>query len=142
MALIAEVKDLLKFDNYHRDKRDNKLDLLGVAEAHILWKTQLGHYVQGHIQMPPESASVGQDGICQLGNWIKGSEFEPFRELPEFHQLREAHCQFHQSGEIVMNNLRSGDLHTAGEVFRKEYSQSLRGIINALTVLSKRLQQS
>ena len=142
MTLIAEVKDFLKLDNYHRAERSNKLDLLGVAEAHILWKTQLGHYVQGHIRMPPESPSVGQDGICQLGNWIKGSEFEQFRELPEFHQLREAHCQFHQSGEIVMNNLRSGDLHTAGEVFRKEYSQSLRDIIKALTGLSKHLQQS
>lgn len=142
MTLIAEVKDFLKLDNYHRAERSNKLDLLGVAEAHILWKTQLGHYVQGHIRMPPESPSVGQDGVCLLGNWIKGIEFEQFRELPEFHQLREAHSQFHQSGEIVMNNLRSGDLHTAGEVFRKEYSQSLRDIIKALTGLSKHLQQN
>jgi hypothetical protein len=141
MALFAGMKDFFGFDYYHKRNLRERLNLLGVAEAHILWKTRLGHHIQGNIREPLEAALVGQDHICQLGSWINGKEFEPFRELPEFTQLSEAHLQFHQLGRLIVERLKVGDRSGAETIFRTEYNQSLRRTILALTEINKHLQE-
>lgn len=141
MALFAGMKDFFGFDHYHQRNLRDKLNLIGVAEAHILWKTRLGHHIQGNIREPLEAALVGQDSVCQLGRWISGQEFAPFRELPEFTQLSEAHQQFHQLGRLIIERLKMGDRSGAESIFKNEYSQSLRRTIQALTEINKHLHQ-
>lgn len=141
MALLAGMKDFFGFDYYHKRNLRERLNLLGVAEAHILWKTRLGHHVQGNIREPLEAALVGQDSFCQLGNWINGPEFAQFRDLTEFQQLDEAHRQFHQLGRVIVEKLKVGDRNGAETIFRNEYNQSLRRTIQALTEINKLLQQ-
>lgn len=141
MALIAGMKEFLGLDYYRKREMRDKLDLLGAAEAHILWKTRLWHHIQGTIREPLESALIGQAGVCHLGNWIRVQELEPFRGLPAFEQLSEAHLQFHQFGEIIVKKLKLGDRGGAEAVFKSDYSQSLRRIIQALTEINKHLQE-
>ncbi|MCR4298356.1 MAG: CZB domain-containing protein, partial [Gallionella sp.] len=107
----------------------------------ILWKARLGHHVRGSIREPLESALVGQDGICQLGNWINGSAFEPLRGSAIYQQLHDAHRQFHQMGALIIERLEAGDHSDAERIFVNEYSQSLRHIIQSLVAINKILQE-
>ena len=141
MEMLAGVKDFLGVNYARKRELRGGLNLVAAAEAHILWKTRLGHHVQGNIRESLESAPIGQDGICQLGSWINGSVLEPFCE-PEVHQqLSEAHRQFHQFGALIIERLKAGDRSGAAEIFRNEYNQSLRQIIQALTEINKHLQE-
>ena len=137
--MLANMKEFIGKDGYRKRVMRDRLNLLAAAEAHVLWKSRLGHHVQGDIRESLESAPLGQDGICQLGNWINGSVFEPFCELDEFKQLNEAHQQFHRFGELIVEKLKEGDRSGAGAIFNNEYSQSLRSIIQSLTELNKHL---
>ena len=83
---------------------------------------------------------VGQGGFCQLGCWITGPELEPFRELPDFALLSEAHQQFHHIGTLIVEKIKAGERAAAREIFRNEYNQALRTIIQALTGISKHVQ--
>ncbi|MDZ4202044.1 MAG: CZB domain-containing protein [Gallionella sp.] len=141
MTLLSGVKDFLGFDHYRKQDLRERLNLIGVAETHILWKIRLGHHVHGGTQEPLETALVGQDAICLLGNWIRGGEFEAFHGLPAFQQLRDAHQKFHDIGELIVCKLREGDSQIAAALFEGEYTQSLRDIIHALTVINKHLQE-
>lgn len=137
MALLAGVKDFFGFDEARASRKE--LNLLGAAEAHILWKARLGHHIEGNIREPLEHVLVGQSGFCQLGCWISGPELEPFRELPEFDQLKESHRQFHQFGGLIVEKLKAGERSAAREIFRNEYNQALRAIIQALTGINRHL---
>ncbi|HYR05055.1 MAG TPA: CZB domain-containing protein [Gallionella sp.] len=142
MALsITGVKDFLGIDRFRKRELSGRFNLIAAAEAHILWKTRLGHHVQGNIRESLESAPLGQDGVCQLGSWINGSVLEPFCE-PEVHrQLSEAHKQFHQLSVLIIERLKAGDHSDAAAIFKNEYNQSLRHIIQALTEINKHLQE-
>ena len=140
MSLLIGVKDFLGINRFQKRELRGRLNLVAAAEAHILWKTRLGHHVQGNIRESLESAPLGQDGICQLGSWINGSVLEPFCELEVHQQLSEAHQRFHQFGGLIVAKLRAGDRDGAAAVFRDEYCQSLRNTIQALTEINKCLQ--
>ncbi len=141
MALLTGVKDFFGGDRSSKRELHRRLNLVAVAEAHILWKTRLGHHVQGNIRESLDSAPLGQDGICQLGSWINGSVLEPFCDIEVHRQLSEAHKQFHHSGGAIIEKLKAGDRSAAAAIFRNEYSQSLRHIIQALTEINKHLQE-
>ena len=138
---MTGVKDFFGVNRSQKRELRSRLNLVAAAEAHILWKTRLGHHVQGNIRESLDSAPLGQDGICQLGSWINGSVLEPFCELEVHQQLSEAHHQFHQFGVLIIERLKAGDRNGAAAIFRNEYNQSLRHIIQALTEINKRLQE-
>lgn len=139
MVLSSGVKDFLGANSKKRELR-NRFNLVAVAETHILWKTRLGHHVEGNIRESLDSSPLGQDGICQLGSWINNSALKPHCD-PEVHrQLSEAHEQFHRFGLLVIERLKASDRKGAAAIFGNEYSQSLRRIIQALTAINKGLQ--
>ncbi len=137
--MLANMQEFIGKDGYRKRIMRDRLNLLAAAEAHVLWKNRLGHHVRGDSRESIEAAPLGQDGICQLGNWINGSVFEPFCNLDEFKQLIEAHQQFHHFGDKVIEMLKAGDRSGAGAIFNNEYSQSLRSIIQSLTEINKQL---
>ena len=139
MTQLTGVMDFLGI-NQQRESRGS-LNLVAAAEAHVLWKTRLGHHVAGNLREPLESAPLGQDGICQLGNWINGSVLKPFCKPELLQQLSMAHQQFHQLGANIVELLKSGDRKGAAAVFDNEYSQSLRDIIVVLAKINKRQQE-
>ena len=144
MALLSGMsgmKDVFGFDYFCRRDMGERLNLIAAAEAHVLWKTRLGHHVRGSIREPLESALIGQDGVCQLGGWINGSVFDPIRDMDVYRQLNEAHRQFHQLGADIVDRLKAGDRSGAEAIFTNEYSQSLRRIIQSLTEINRLLQE-
>lgn len=142
MALLSGAKDFFGFDQYHKRDMLDRLNLLGAVEAHVLWKTRLGHHVQGDIREPLESALVGQDGVCHLGNLINDPVFQPFHGSDAYQRLSEAHRQFHESAAAIIENLQEGDRSGADAIFRNEYSRALRNIIESLTGINRLLQES
>ena len=143
---VIEVKEMFtndssSFTNYRRHDMRTRLNLVAAAEAHVLWKTRLGRNLQEGACEPLESVMVGQDGVCQLGGWISGSVFEPFRELDVYQRLSESHRQFHELGRGIVEKLKVGDRGGAEAVFNNEYSLSLHGIVQSLTEINKLLQE-
>ncbi len=140
MALMAEVKSFMGL-NVNPASYD-ELNLLAAAEAHILWKARLGHHIEGHLREPLEMMLVGQGGFCQLGYWIDGPELKPFREMPEYAQLKEAHRLFHHLGGLIVEKIKSGERGDAREIFRNEYNQALHAVIQALTGINRHMQMN
>lgn len=141
MALSVGMKGFFGLGAQPKSELRSRLNLVAAAEAHILWKTRLGHHVHGTLSEPLESAPVGQDGICQLGSWINGSAFDSFRGTEVYRQLSEAHQQFHQMGALIIERLREGDRNDAEKIFMNEYSQALRHTIQSLIEINKILQE-
>ncbi|HEX5337920.1 MAG TPA: CZB domain-containing protein [Gallionella sp.] len=135
------MRDFFGFDYYHRSDMGERLNLIAAAEAHVLWKTRLGHHVNGSVREPLESALVGQDGVCQLGNWINGAAFMPFRDMDAYKELNDAHRQFHDLGVEIVAKLKAGDRCGAESLFKHEYSAALRRIIQSLTEINKQLRE-
>lgn len=142
MTPLPSIKDFFGFDAYRRREVRDRMNLLGAAEAHILWKTRLGQHIQGSLREPLETSLIGQDNLCQLGHWIRGSEFEPFRGLPEFERLGDAHHRFHRFGDSIIEKLRSGDREGAEMLFRGPYNHALRQIIQALTEINRHFEEA
>jgi len=141
MAVSVGMQDFFGLGIQLKREMRSRLNLVAAAEAHILWKTRLGHHVHGNIREPLESAPVGQDGICQLGSWINGSVFEPLRGSNVYQQLSDAHQQFHQMGALIIEKLKAGDRSGAEKIFLNEYSLALRHIIQSLIDINKILQE-
>ena len=141
MTLLNKMTGFLNIGTpLKRDMRD-RINLIAAAEQHVLLKAHLGHHVYGRTRDALDSSIYGHDGLCQLGSWINGSVLEPFCELEVRQQLSESHQQFHQFGALIIERLKAGDRSGAAAIFRSEYNQSLRRIIQALTEINKRLQE-
>jgi len=142
MALISGVKDF--FGGNYDYKRDThkKLNLLGVAEAHIVLKSRLWHHIQGGAHESLEAALFDHSGACQLGNWINGNELGHLCGVQEFEQLNEAHRQFHRLGTLIVEKLKAGDRGGASEIFKDGYNTSLRNMIQSLTWLNRHLYEN
>ena len=141
MSLLAGIKNMLGANNA-RKAGSHKPDLVTAAETHILWRARLGHHIRGTIPESLNAAPLGQDGICLLGSWIRGSVLKPFCEPDMHQQLKEAHQNFHHSGNLIIERLKAGDRAGAEALFHDEYTPSLRGIIIALTAINKQLHNA
>lgn len=117
-------------------------NLVGAAEQHVLWKNRLGHHIQGHLNEALDSGLVGQGGICQLGSWIKGSEFHSLRRTQAYRELDFAHASFHDFGAAIVEKLNQGDRAGADVIFKNEYTLAMQHIIQALTKINQLLGQS
>ena len=118
-----------------------QLNLVGAAEQHVLWKNRLGHHIQGHLNEALDSGLVGQDGICQLGAWIKGSELHALCGTPAYCELDSAHALFHEFGADIIRRLEQGDHAEADSIFKNEYSLAMQHIVQALTKINQLLQE-
>lgn len=141
MALMASMKSFFEVGTQRKFDGSGRLNLLAVAEVHVLWKARLGHHVRGSECEMLDRNQVGQGGVCQLGNWIEGSELQPYRDFPEFRDLSRAHWEFHQAGGRVIRHLEAGERDQAELVFNGQYSAALRTMIRSLTELNAKLEQ-
>ncbi len=137
MTLLNKMTGFLNIGAPLKNDMRDRVNLITAAEQHVLLKSHLGHHVYGRSREPLDSSIYGHNGLCQLGGWINGWVFEPFRGSDVYKQLSHAHQQFHELGISIIEKLQAGDSGGAEEVFRNEYSQSLRQIIQALTEINK-----
>jgi hypothetical protein len=138
--MLSGTKNFLSLDFYRNSAMKERLNLIGAAEQHVLWKTRLGHHVRGTIREPLESALIGQDNICQLGVWINGSEFGHLHGSESYTALHAAHRQFHAMGDAIVERLQAGDRDGAEVLFNNGYSLAMTRIITALTAINRMVQ--
>lgn len=117
----------------------DRLNLFGLAEAHVQWKTRMGHYVEGRLCESYEAVMVGQNGICQLGSIINGSALVSFHHTAEFRSLREAHRDFHVYGDLVLERLQMGERMGAKAAYYELYVPALHRLIEALAIIQRQL---
>ena len=118
-----------------------KLDLVGAAEQHVLWKNRLGHHIKGDLEEDLEEVQVGQSGICQLGAWLKGAELHALRDTQAFRELDIAHAVFHEFGSDIVKQLKQGNRTEAASIYRNEYNLAMQHIVQALTKINQLLQE-
>ncbi len=140
MCELTVENEAIGFDCCSKRGMRDRLNIIAAAEAHLAWKNRLGKYVQGLSHELLERESLGQDGVCQLGNLIDGAVFIGLRESDEYWKLRTAHLQFHQLAAVVVEKLQLNDRVAAAALFDNEYSVALRDTLQALSKVNRLLQ--
>lgn len=117
------------------------IEFVGVAESHVLLFSRLKHYVHG------ESEEDGDDFVegarqCELGVWLHGEGLKRFGHLQTFWHLRDIHEKFHDEAEAVLCHLGAGSWVAAEQMCKREFSQSLRRILIALTELNEAIKKA
>lgn len=124
---LGEVPPVLRKAN----ENGNKMNFVGAAEAHVLLFGQLKDFVHGEMRGLGVNVAHG----CEIERWLDLVEHTDVAQLQAYAQLREAHHEFHGYALALMEQAEMGDL-VAAEVIRKSgLSQSLRGLLVALTEL-------
>ncbi len=131
--------DAVGFDCCCKRGLRDRMNIIAAAEAHLVWKNRLGNHVRGISFEPLGAATLGQDGVCQLGNLINSSALLAFHDMPEYDQLRDAHEQFHQLSCEVVDKLNAGDRDAAATLFENGYSTALRVMLESLSKMNRSL---
>jgi len=87
------------------------MDFDDAVAVHLKWKDRLALCIGAGSGECPQSATIGEDDLCELGNWIYG-EGSRFRALPGYQDLVTAHARFHACAAEVVTRIEAGD--TAG----------------------------
>ncbi|NNM80423.1 MAG: CZB domain-containing protein [Gallionella sp.] len=140
-GLGVNKKTIFPVDVLRKSQMREQLNLVGAAEQHVLWKNRMGHHVQGHLNEALDSGLVGQDGICQLGAWIKGSELHALSHTQAYRELDFAHDLFHEFGAGIIEKLNQGDHAGAHQLYKNQYSLAMQHIVGALTKINRLLQE-
>jgi len=84
------------------------MDFDDAVAVHLKWKDRLALCVDAGSGACPQSATIGEDDLCELGNWIYG-EGSRFRALPGYQDLVAAHARFHACAADVVTRVEAGD---------------------------------
>ena len=138
----GHAKNYSRFYTPTKTSARELLNLIAAAEQHVLWKLQLGHHVHGRTTDALELSAIGQDGVCQLGNWIHGHALQDFRDTSAYRELSFAHSLFHDFGAAIVEKLSEGDRDGAIEIYKNEYSLAMQHIIQSLTNINRLMRES
>ncbi len=116
------------------------IDLLPVAESHVLFFSRLKHYVKGESE-DEDGDFVEQAQHCELGAWLQGEGARRFGHLQEFGHLRDIHEKFHSEALTVASYLDAGSWIAAEQLCKGEFSQSLRRVLIMLTELNEAIKK-
>ena len=115
------------------DAGDVSMRLNDAVAAHMIWKTRLRLFLDGHGEKL-EAAAVAMDHACDLGKWIYG-DGKRYAHLPAFGELRGAHARFHRAaGDVVsqhaQGNKRSAErMLGAGGAFAEASTETVKAIM-------------
>jgi hypothetical protein len=74
-------------------------------EAHAQWLSRLREFIYGAGEMSVSEAA--SDEACELGRWLR-EEAKPFKDLPEYRAVHDAHVAFHRRASLVVALAASG----------------------------------
>lgn len=122
-----------------RGRQLDRMNFAAAAEAHVMWKNRLAQHVYGISSEPLGAASVGQDGVCQLGMLLNGRAFDNLFPEDECSRLKEEHELFHQLSAEVVERLQSNDREAAIILFENDYSAVLCGLLQSLSRMNRQM---
>ena len=106
-------------------------------EAHLAWKRRLIDVLAGKAEQWPNDDEVGKDTRCTLGQWIHGTGWERYGNLPSFVELRDAHARFHGLAREVVEHARAGRRVEATRLLDGEFQRTSGDIIARIKHLSE-----
>ncbi|MDD2720050.1 MAG: CZB domain-containing protein [Gallionella sp.] len=120
-----------------RGRQLERMNFAAAAEAHVAWKNRLGQHVYGTSTEPLGAASLGQDGVCQLGTLLHGRACDSLFTAEECGQLKEEHALFHQLSAEVVERLMANDREAAVSLFENDYSAVLCSLLQSLSRMNQ-----
>lgn len=119
---------------------NEKLDLMGVIQAHLRWKQRLSDYIDGSSDEDLKPDEVSRDDACILGQWIYGHGKDEYGDSECFQELVKIHADFHQLAGEVVRLVDQGDIHAALLLLNKgDYAATSQRIKYKLARLSQEL---
>lgn len=106
------------------------IDLVAVAESHVLVFGRMRELVHGELPVTPALAALRRD--CRLESWLKEEGAFYFSRLKSFGHLREVHDEFHVHMADVLDKVASGAWSAAEQVRKSELSRALHLLLLAL----------
>lgn len=89
------------------------LNMKAALDAHVAWTHRLEGKLNGDNPEELDVATVASDCDCKLGKWIHSSAKQQFGDVPEYHQLRETHADFHRKAGEILNNVGNSESELA-----------------------------
>lgn len=117
------------------DKQDlNGLTIIEAIKAHEAWIQKLELTLKGQNPEEYDPDIVSADHLCKLGSWLYG-DGEVLSSHDEYHQLKEAHKEFHQVAGGILKNHKNGKFAAAIMALRKDLVEASKKVKVALVKL-------
>lgn len=121
--------------NSARNHREQP-DVLAALLAHVRWKKQLLHYIEGSAEEMEPEAVRGESG-CALGQWIHGAGGVFYGDSARFEELRDLHKEIHHHAAEIVRAVLQGECDQALNQFRNgSYAKASRRINTLLARIS------
>lgn len=104
--------------------------------AHIKWKVRLAQFIDGTSQERLLSATVAQDDLCELGQWLRG-EGARYASLPHYRELIEKHAHFHRCAAEVVRKVENRDRAGAKVALGGAFAAASKETVQAIMALKK-----
>lgn len=124
-----------------RETIRSEINIFECIDAHMKWKGRLQSYLDGTSKEQLDPMVICRDDQCVLGKWIHGPALNYFHNDEGFHKLRSDHANFHFVAGSVVKKMQDGDRSGSDALFKHDYAQASREVIQDLTELNKELQQ-
>ncbi len=108
--------------------------------AHIKWKIRLRQFIDGEGTEQLESASVCQDNLCALGQWICQGEGVQHKDLPQYADLCTKHTNFHRCAAEVVKKVEAHDKAAALSILNQEFPVAAKDTVTAIMSLKKEVE--
>lgn len=105
-------------------------------QAHTGWRVKLAVYLK-HPDGTINSAEVGTDNRCPLGQWLHGEAKKKYSSLPEYQTLMTEHARFHRIAGKIAGQADSGQAVNTEAVLGgdSEFATASLSVIKAIRTL-------
>ena len=114
----------------------SEVSFTAAIEAHLAWKRRLIDALAGKPGQWPNADEVGRDSRCMLGQWIHGTGWERYGDLPSFVELRDEHARFHGLAREIVEHAHAGRQAEATRLMEGEFQRTSHDIIARIKHLS------
>lgn len=104
--------------------------------AHLAWKRRLVDALAGKAEQCPSADEVGRDNCCALGQWVHGTGWTRYGDLPSFVELRDEHERFHGLAREIVEHARAGRHAEAKRLLDGDFERTSRDIVARIKHLS------
>ncbi|MFA7276566.1 MAG: methyl-accepting chemotaxis protein [Pseudobdellovibrionaceae bacterium] len=99
---------------------------------HVVWKRKLSNMAAGRLKINPDELADHKN--CRLGKWYYSDASLPYRNLPAFREIEQAHIDVHKHGISAARKYNDHDLDGAlGEIDIVETSS--QAVLEKLRIL-------